>query len=165
MRWRTLLAWLLPWTLAYAMACSGSSSTGATASAGQDGSVEPDGGSPSDAAPPDTQVGATDGAPTTKLQPLPTLSNVVATQNDDSASIAFDPFAGALDYRVYPLPSDDDVTVGANGQVTIKNATYRCAGNRESPSPNVEDAGSTGSWVTTEVSDTVGGLAGSLAEA
>jgi hypothetical protein len=111
-------------------------------------------------------VGQLDGAPPTKLPPLPALSGVVVTENDDSASIVFDPYPGAVDYRVYPLPADQDVDVGADGHVTVRDALYRCAGNRESPFPNVEDAGNTGAWVTTKVDgDTVGGYPRTMADA
>src|ERR1700722_320843 len=111
-------------------------------------------------------VGALDGAPSTTLPPLPTLGNVVATEDDDSVSITFDPFPGGVDYRVYPLPADGDISVGADGHVTVKDAIYRCAGNRESASPNIEDAGNTGSWVTTEVEgDTIGGYPRAVCDA
>ena len=166
MRWRVPVVLAFLSALASAAACSsasggkaaggdGGSSTGADAAMGPSGEAGPD-------AP---VVGQSDAAPDTALPPLPQLANVVATEDDDSVSIAFDPFQGAVDYRVYPLPSDGDITVGADGQVTIKNAFYRCAGNRESPSPNVEDAGNTGAWVTTEVADTIGGYARTTADA
>jgi hypothetical protein len=111
-------------------------------------------------------VTALDGGITTTLPPLPSLSNVVAVEGDDSATITFDPFDGALDYRVYPLPSDSDITVASDGSVIVKNAIYRCAGNREAAAPNVEDAGNPGSWVTTLVDgDTVGGFLRTMANA
>jgi len=87
-------------------------------------------------------------------------------ENDDSVSIAFDPFEGALDYRVYPLPADGDITVASDGHVTVHNGTYRCAGDRESPTPNIEDAGNTGAWVTTKVDqEMVGGYLRTMADA
>jgi hypothetical protein len=111
-------------------------------------------------------VFAIDGGVTTKLPPLPPLANVVATENDDSVSINFDPVEGALDYRVYPLPADADIQVAGDGRVTVHNAIYRCAGDRESPAPNVEDAGNPGAWVTTQVDgDTIGGYARTIADA
>ena len=110
-------------------------------------------------------VNAIDGGVATTLPPLPPLSNVIAFENDDSASITFDPFDGALDYRVYPLPSDGDITVGADGGVVVTNAIYRCAGNRETPAPNVGDAASPGSWVTTIVDQEVGGYTRTVAGA
>src|SRR3954471_783359 len=45
-------------------------------------------------------VGATDDVKSS-LPALPQLSNVVGRLNDDSVKITFDPFEGALDYRVY----------------------------------------------------------------
>ena len=91
----------------------------------------------------------------TKLPALPQLTNVLATENVDSTSITFEPFDGALDYRVYPLPADGDISVAADGRVIVKNAVYRCAGNREGPHPAIED-GSTDptNWVTTKVNTT-----------
>ncbi len=76
-------------------------------------------------------VGALDAAPQTALPPLPALTNVVATERDDSVGIDFDPVDDAVDYRVYPLPADGDVTANADGSVTVKNAIYRCAGLRQ----------------------------------
>lgn len=84
-------------------------------------------------------VGATTDVDT-KLPPLPQLMNVVARLNDDSAKITFDPFDGALDYRVYPLPKDDALDIKDDGHVVIKGATYRCAGDREAP-PVMIDSG------------------------
>jgi hypothetical protein len=140
--------------LAYALACTGAASE-------HPGSAPPDGGGDDGGV-----VVPTDAAPDTKLPPLPPLSHVKAMENDDSVSITFDPFEGALDYRVYPLPADGDVHLDGDGAVTIHDATYRCAGDRESPAPNVEDAGNTGSWVTTKVDgDDIGGYARTLAGA
>jgi hypothetical protein len=82
-------------------------------------------------------VGAT-GDVTTKLPALPAIGNVVARLNDDSTSITFDPFEGALDYRVYELPADSDLSTKADGHIEIKNGTYRCAGNRETAVPTVD---------------------------
>jgi hypothetical protein len=77
-------------------------------------------------------VGQLDGAPSTALPALPPLTNVVATPRDDSVGIDFDPFDDAVDYRVYPLPADGDVTVNVDGSFNVKNAIYRCAGLRQS---------------------------------
>jgi hypothetical protein len=87
-----------------------------------------------------TGVTQLDGGVTTKLPPLPALANLLATPNDDSASITFGPVDGALDYRVYPLPSDGDITVASDGSVVVKNGTYRCAGNRETTVPVIDSA-------------------------
>jgi hypothetical protein len=111
-------------------------------------------------------VAGSDAGVTTKLPPVAAMTNVVATLNDDSVSIAFDPVDGALDYRVYPLPSDNDITVAAGGGVTVHNAVYRCAGTRETPAPNVDNAMNTGSWVGTKVDQQmVGGYLRTLTNA
>ncbi|HVU04174.1 MAG TPA: hypothetical protein VHE30_20595 [Polyangiaceae bacterium] len=64
------------------------------------------------------------------LPDLPRIDNVRVTQRGDTAIIEFEPVAGALDYRVYPMPKPEDVLVGANGELAVKNAIYRCAGDR-----------------------------------
>jgi hypothetical protein len=64
------------------------------------------------------------------LPDLPRIDNVRVTQHGDTSIIEFEPIAGALDYRVYPMPKPDDVMVGENGEVAVKNAIYRCAGDR-----------------------------------
>lgn len=134
-----------------AMGCSSSSSSPSSPGASGGGSSSVGGagvGSPTAGAytgPTDpynngmTAVGQLSSAPATKLPALPLVTNVVALQDDDSASITFDPVDGALDYRVYPLPADGDITVASGGAVVIKNATYRCAGDREAP-PTYVDA-------------------------
>ena len=122
---------------------SGTSSSGTPSSGTQSGGMQSSGtaagggaappiGGPSSPAPTTgTQVPALTVAPATALPTLPPLTNVVATQREDSVGIDFDPFDKAVDYRVYPLPSDADVTANANGSITIKNAVYRCAGLRQ----------------------------------
>jgi len=75
----------------------------------------------------------------TALPELPLLTNVVARLNDDSTKIVFDPFEGAIDYRVYELPSDDQLDIRSDGQVVIAGGTYRCAGTRETPPVVVDD--------------------------
>jgi hypothetical protein len=112
-------------------------------------------------------VGQIDGGVPTELPPVPAMTNVVAVENDDSVSISFDPVDGAKDYRVYPLPKDEDIELGADGKVVVKNAIYRCAGNREAPAPTVDDGPEVeGSWMTTRVDQqTVGGHLRTLADA
>ncbi len=117
-----------------------SSSSSGSASAGSQGAVS--GSSSGSSAPPltgptspapstGTQVPALATAPATALPTLPSLTNVVATEREDSVGIDFDPVDKAVDYRVYPLPADGDVTANKDGSVTIKNAVYRCAGIRQ----------------------------------
>jgi hypothetical protein len=84
-------------------------------------------------------VGQIDGGVTTTLPEVPAMSNVYAKENDDSVSIRFDPVDDARDYRVYPLPKDEDIQVDASGNVVVKNAIYRCAGDREAPEPMIDD--------------------------
>jgi hypothetical protein len=120
-------------SLALAVACGSSTSSDAASKDGgnagsEGGVVAPGDGSTPDAGP---IVGQLDGAPMTALPPLPPLTNVVVTEREDSVGIDFDPVDDAVDYRVYPLPSDGDVSVGSDGTVTVKNAVYRCAGLRQ----------------------------------
>jgi hypothetical protein len=61
---------------------------------------------------------------------LPTIQNVHVTTRGDTATIDFEPIAGALDYRIYPEPADTDWLIGASGEVGVKNGLYRCAGDR-----------------------------------
>lgn len=90
------------------------------------------------------------------LPPLPPLENVRVRIDGDAANFSFDPVDGAVDYRVYPLPDDEDVTLGPDGTVTVIDATYRCAGRREAlymlqdtlnPEPGWNDAGAGGTTV------------------
>jgi hypothetical protein len=103
----------------------------------------------------------------TKLPPLPELTNVQAVPNDDSVSITFDPVDGARDYRVYPLPSDADISTSSDGSTVIQNAIYRCAGDRETPSPTIDNGPMVpGSAIHTQVDQQkVGGYTRSKAEA
>jgi len=112
-----------------------------------------------------TKVGQID-APATKLPPLPEMTHVIAYQNDDSASITFDPVDGAVDYRVYALPADGDITVSGDS-VVIKDGTYRCAGTRETPQTNADDEPVVGGGAIHAMVDkqTVGGFKRTLANA
>jgi len=65
-----------------------------------------------------------------KLPELPRIENLVPIVRGDTAIITFEGFDGAKDYRIYPLPADDDVLVGASGEVVVRNAIYRCSGAR-----------------------------------
>jgi hypothetical protein len=103
----------------------------------------------------------------TKLPALPPMTNVFAQLDDDSVSITFDPVEGAADYRVYPLPSDGDINVTPDGHVVVHNALYHCSGDRETPTPTVDNgAQSMGSFVHTQVDQQmVGGYLRTLAGA
>jgi hypothetical protein len=61
---------------------------------------------------------------------LPVIQNVKVTTRGDTATIDFEPVAGALDYRIYPEPAASDWLIGAAGEVGVKNGIYRCAGDR-----------------------------------
>ncbi|HEY2731958.1 MAG TPA: hypothetical protein VGK52_18580 [Polyangia bacterium] len=69
-------------------------------------------------------------AGTTCVPELPTIQNVKVTTRGDTATIEFEPIAGALDYRIYPEPAAGDWLIGASGEVGVKNGIYRCAGDR-----------------------------------
>lgn len=64
------------------------------------------------------------------LPELPRIENLVPIVRGDTAIISFEAVEGALDYRIYPLPADEDVLVGAEGEVVIRDAIYRCSGAR-----------------------------------
>ena len=76
----------------------------------------------------------------TSLAALPKMSRVAATATDDNVNITFDPVDGARDYRVYVLPDDEDISSDGSGHITIKNAVYRCAGDRQAPGDHMDDA-------------------------
>ncbi|HEY6878493.1 MAG TPA: hypothetical protein VI299_10770 [Polyangiales bacterium] len=64
------------------------------------------------------------------LPALPRIDNIRVTQRGDTAIVEFEPVANARDYRIYPLPKNTDVLTGAAGELVVKNAIYRCAGDR-----------------------------------
>jgi hypothetical protein len=109
--------------------------------------------------------GGSAGAETT-LPPLPQLGGVKATVRGDSVHITFEPLAEAVDYRVYALPPNRDVTVNG-GDFTIENALYRCAGKRQTPAVAVDDEPPVASgYMRTLVEDQdVNGYVRTLAEA
>lgn len=92
-------------------------------------SVDSTGGDATDGA---DETGTTgDGPVDTDLPPLPELTNVVVRMVGDAANVTFDPWEGAVDYRIYPLPADEDLQIGDDGSVVVTDAIYRCAGHRE----------------------------------
>jgi hypothetical protein len=128
MRGRTLLVFLCA---SQVLACGSKPAADHASSDG--GPSAPDGGSPStvtDAQAPDTSTGQV-AVGDSGLPDLPELTNVVATQREDSVGINFDPVAGAVDYRVYPLPTPGQITNNTDGSLTIHNAIYRCSGLRQ----------------------------------
>jgi hypothetical protein len=62
------------------------------------------------------------------LPVLPRIDNLVPLVRGDTAIISFSGVDGAADYRIYPLPADDDILVGPKGEVAVRNAIYRCGG-------------------------------------
>ena len=62
------------------------------------------------------------------LPELPRIESLVPTIRGDTAIIDFAAVMGAADYRIYPLPAPDDILVGPNGEVAVRNAVYRCGG-------------------------------------
>lgn len=111
--------------------------------------------------------GTPDTSVKTALPALPALTNVTANAIGDNVSLQFDPIDGALDYRVYELPADSDVSHDSDGHVTVKNATYRCAGNRQAPAPTLDNADwAPGGGIKTQVDNVdVGGFKRQLADA
>lgn len=71
--------------------------------------------------------------PDSGLPPLPRLTSVRAGAVGDSVSISFDPVEGAVDYRVYELPSPDVISTGSDGSISVEGAVFRCAGQRQAP--------------------------------
>jgi hypothetical protein len=103
----------------------------------------------------------------TVLPGLPELTNVRACTTGDAVTVTFDPLDPAVDYRIYPLPADADVTIGADGSVVVKNAIYRCAGQREALYMIADEPGAleNASGGTTTVNGDVQGYTRSEAEA
>jgi hypothetical protein len=108
-------------------------------------------------------AGADAGPIATRLPLLPAMRDVVAAPNDDSVEVTFAPVDGAADYRIYPLPHDQDIAIDG-GSVVVKNAIYRCAGTRESPPANLE-VPSNLYCITTQLNQSVGGYQRSAARA
>ncbi len=103
--------------------------------------------------------------PVTSLPAVTALSNVHAVINGSGATITFDPVDGAVDYRVYELPSNNNIQVASDGTVVIPNAIYRCAGTYQVAAPRIDDATTPDNGITTRVASTVDGYTRSLAEA
>lgn len=127
------------------------------------GNPSPEGGGstglPSVPGQPDTSV-------KTALPAVPSLLAVKAAAVGDSVNLSVEPVAGAKDYRVYVLPADSDVSSTSDGHVTVKNATYRCAGNRQSPRVSTDATPLQQSEaINTVVEETVEGYKRTLPEA
>ena len=77
------------------------------------------------------------------LPALPTLQNVQVLVNGSSANITVDPVDNAVDYRVYVMPDKANIVLNSDGTLAgVKNAIYRCAGQRVAP-PVAKDDQST----------------------
>jgi hypothetical protein len=76
-----------------------------------------------------TSGGTSDGGNNNQPPPppsdLPAMTNVQSAVRTDNVSVTFDPVDGAVDYRIYPVPT------GAVASIPTTNVIYRCAGNRE----------------------------------
>jgi hypothetical protein len=79
-----------------------------------------------------------DDGPRTKLPALPRLGLTDVGIVGTSVNVSVEPLDGALDYRIYALPPDEDVEIGADGKPVVRNALYRCAGDRQAP-PTILD--------------------------
>lgn len=64
------------------------------------------------------------------VPPLPPILNPQLTVRGDTALVTFEPVAGARDYRIYPMPTEDIIDVDGEGRLSITNAVYRCSGDR-----------------------------------
>jgi hypothetical protein len=108
------------------------------------------------------QVDASFPAPSTgpAVPALPKLLNVVAATDDDRVAVTFNPVAGAKDYRIYPLPAGNQISVDGTGFVTLTNATYRCAGDRFAVKAQLDDSSSDPNigWTYTSVNQKVDGF-------
>jgi hypothetical protein len=109
--------------------------------------ARPDAGAQTDAAPPvQTDAGQDSGAVTCAgadclvpctgddcLAELPPLENLVARVRGDTLLVDFSAVAGARDYRIYPYPESGSLLVADDGSVAVRDATYRCSGDRPRP--------------------------------
>jgi hypothetical protein len=109
--------------------------------------------------------GEPDDSVETALPPVPRLPGLSAGIVGGSVNLSVVPVAGAKDYRVYVLPSDDAISATEDGHVAVRNAIYRCAGDRQASAlgadENVKDQ-----IVRTQVDNqTVSGFPRTLADA
>ncbi|HMI89880.1 MAG TPA: hypothetical protein VK509_00890, partial [Polyangiales bacterium] len=62
--------------------------------------------------------------------PLPSFEDVRVIMRGDTAIIEFTNVPAAADYRVYPMPEPSALGTDGEGRQTIRDAIYRCAGQR-----------------------------------
>ena len=67
------------------------------------------------------------------LPELPELENVVARVRGDTLLVDFSALADARDYRIYPYPDSGKVELADDGTVVVRDAIYRCSGDRPRP--------------------------------
>lgn len=100
--------------------------------------------------------------PVTSLPEVTAMTNVRVKVNGGSATITFDSVDDAKDYRVYALPSSDNIRVGSDGTVIVPNAVYRCAGTYQVPK---SDDTTQATGLVTRVTGAINGYTRTLAEA
>jgi hypothetical protein len=115
------------------------------------------------AGPVDAEFPHPDGGPGAPL--VPKLGNVAVDVDDDRVAVRFAPVDGAADYRIFPLPDGNNVSVDPTGMVTVKNQIYSCSGDREAPNAPLDTPDHTGSWASTHVATPVVGYNRTAAEA
>jgi hypothetical protein len=116
---------------------AGTSSGGSSSSGGSGTGTVSTGGSPGDTGMIFDGGGGV--PPDAGLPPLPPLTHVSAIVRANDARVTFDPYPGAVDYRVYVLPQASDVNKNPDGTfASIHNGTYRCAGVRAAPAITVD---------------------------
>ncbi|HEV8245482.1 MAG TPA: hypothetical protein VGP93_06930, partial [Polyangiaceae bacterium] len=140
-------------------ALAGSAAGGATSTGGS--SATGGSGGSGGTGPVGTQVGGVECPSDLGLSSAALLNNVVGTITGGNVRISLDPLGDAHDYRVFVLPKAGEVSGDS-----IQNATYRCAGEYEVPSPiNDDEVDTQSAAVRTRVGSTVQGYARTVAEA
>lgn len=142
-----------------AVNAQGSSTDSASASATPSASAPPPPPPPPTTSPPVTTT------PITSLPTVATMTNVQLSMNGGRATITFDAVDDARDYRVYALPSNDNIQLGSDGSVIIPNAIYRCSGTYHTPAVKRDDENVQEYGLTTRVASSVNGYTRTLAEA
>lgn len=125
---------------------TGSGGAGAASTGGSGGSTSAGGTGGAGGTPIDPTCAGDVGSPLPKV--AASLEGVKATVRGNGLRVTFEPVAGARDYRIYELPPAGAVTEGPDGEVHVKDALYRCAGDREAPYVELNGQGPQG-WVST----------------
>lgn len=90
------------------------------------------------------------------LPEAPPIEGLRTVVDGDRVAITFEPVAGARDYRVYELPTEDALRVEADGRTVVSDGTYRCAGDREAARSPLDDE-ATSAWARTRLSGDIQG--------